>query len=201
MARITGKNATIFAQLARTDVVADTAMVNSGDNLTYSYNSFWDPNKPPTIKKNTVLVDREDYTVNFISGTITFFVANLVTDAITVNDITWSTLVELADLFNWALDAKIDLADVTGFQDQYHTKLSSFRGWTATAESYHTNSVWFPYFDAALPVYVKLYPDVDVVQYFVGAAFVDFGEKVPHGGAVTDAIALTGTGALERRTV
>lgn len=202
MARLTGKNGKIQAEATRTTISVAVTLTNAGDNLTYTYTGFplWDPSKVPVITKNAVVVDPSLYTVNFISGSITFAVANLVTDVIKANVFDYVTVADVADIFDWTVDAKVDVVDVTAFQDQFHQKLSAFRGWTGTAKAYHRSDFWFPLFNAAKPVYVKLYPDAAAVEYFVGAGFVSFAEKAPYAGAVEDDVAIEGTGALERRT-
>lgn len=199
MARITGKNAKLRGVLARTTVSVDTAIVDSGDHIHYTYQSRWNPNKPPVIKKNTVLVSTTAYTVDFITGTVTFAVANLLADAITVKSIEWMSMQDVGDLYNWTLDAKVDTVDVTAFQDPFHTKLSSFRGWMASAESYHIAGYWFSAFSGE-EFYVEFYPDGDLAEYWVGAGFVDDSVATKFDAAVTEPIKLTGTGALERIT-
>lgn len=200
MSRITGKNGKIMAEATRTAVTVDTTMVDSGDHQTYSYHSLWDSSRPPTIKVNGSVVHPSLYTVNFINGTVTFATPNLISDTVTVNNIEWVTVANVADIYNWTAEAKIDLVDATAFQDQYKFKLSSFRGWTAMAEAYHRSDFWFPLWSAAKPCYIKLYPDAGGTEYFIGNGFVDFAEKAPSTGAVADSVKIEGTGALERRT-
>lgn len=198
MARITGKNAKLKVESARTVVSVDTAMVDSGDHQHYTYQSYWDPTLFPVIKKNTVVVDPSLYAVDYINGKVTFATPNLLADAITVNKIEWVTTSDAADLYNWTVDAKIDMNDATGFQDQFHTKLSSFRGWVGTAESYHRNDLWFPFFTSAKPAYIEFWTDAGGLERFVGAAFVDMAEKVPMAGVVSEGVTFSGTGALVR---
>lgn len=201
MARITGKNGKIRGVLSRTTVSIDTAMTNAGDNLNYTLppNTRWNPNLFPVIKKNTVLVPASSYTVDYVNGKITFAVANLITDTITINGIEYMTMQDVGDIFNWSLDAKVDTVDATAFQDSFHTKLSSFRGWNATAEGYHVNGYWFSAFSGN-EFYVEFYPDAAATERWVGAAFISFGEKVKFDAAVTEHMAIDGTGALVRLT-
>lgn len=200
MARISGKNGKIRGVLARTTVSVDTAMTNSGDNQTYSYQSYWNPNLPPTIKKNGVVQARTAYTVDYISGEITFAVANLVTDVIEVNDIEYMTMQDVGDLFNWTLDAKVEVVDATGFQDAFAHRLSGIRGWTASAEGYHVSGYWWSAFEDAQPFYVELFPDAATTEKFVGAAFVDYGTQVKMDAPVTEKMMLNGTGEIRRAT-
>lgn len=200
MSRLTGKNAQILAESTRTSVVVAQTMTDSGDHKTYSFQSLWDSSKTPTITKNAVVVDPSAFTIDYIAGTITFAVANLIGDVIKVNLIDYITLAVVADMYDWTVDAKIDVADATAFQDQFHTKLSSFRGWVAKASAYHRSDFWFPLFSAAKPCYVKLYPDASTTDYFVGNGFVSFGEKAPAGGVVVDSVSIEGTGALLHKT-
>lgn len=200
MARITGKNGKLRGELSRTTVSTPQAMTNTGDNQNYTFQSFWNPNLPPRIFKNAVEVARTAYTVDFIAGKVTFITPNLVTDAITVNDIEYSTLQNVGDIFNWTLDAKIDVMAATAFQDQFREQLSGFRNWNATAEAYHLSGFWFDAFSLAKPFYVELFPDANSLERWVGAAFVDFSKKVAFDSPVTETITLNGTGALQRLT-
>jgi hypothetical protein len=199
MSRISGKNGKLRGVLARTLISVDTAMVDSGDHKTYSYQSRWNPNLYPVIKKNTVLVATSAYTVDYIAGTITFAVANLITDAITVNGIEWMSMQDVGDLFNWTLNAKVNVVDTTAFQDQFKEKRSSFREWSASAESYHVSGYWFDAFSGE-EFYVELYPDANETERWVGAVFVDDAPKVKMDAAVTETLGFTGTGALQRLT-
>lgn len=199
MSRITGKNGKLRGVLARTTVSVDTAMVDSGDHKTYSYQSRWNPNKSPVIKKNAVLVSTSAYTVDYVNGTITFAVANLIGDAITVNGIEWMSMQDVGDLFNWTLTAKVTTVDTTAFQDAFKEKRSSFREWSATAESYHVSGYWFDAFSGN-EFYIELYPDANALERWVGAVHVDDAPKVKMDAAVTESLNFTGTGALVRLT-
>jgi len=200
MARITGKNAKIRGELSRTSVTSYQVMTDSGDHKTYSYNSYWNPNLPPSITKNTVAVDRNLYTVNYINGTITFTSANDPADVLRIKDIEYSTMQDVGDMFNWTIDAKLDVIPVTAFQDQFREQLSGFRNWAGTAEGYHVSGFWFSAFNLAKPFYLEFYPDAGALERFVGAAFVDLGTKVTFDAAVTESLTFNGTGELARKT-
>lgn len=210
MARITGKNAGIYGVLARTTVSVAATMTNSGDNLTYSYstNKYWNPNLPPTITKQSLgvgpfnAVSAALYTVDYVNGTITFLSANNVADVVQINSIEYMTLQSVGNMFDWTLDLKINTVDATAFQDQFATKLSSIRSWTATASGYHVSSYWYDAF-ASTPqaeFYVVFYPDVSATERFVGAATINFALDVKKDAAVTEKLAVEGTGALTRLT-
>lgn len=210
MARLTGKNAAIYGVLARTTVSVAATMTNSGDNLTYSYptNIYWNPNLPPAITKQSLgagpfnAVSAALYTVNYINGTITFLTANNVLDVIKINGIEYMTLQAVGNMFDWSLDLKINTVDATAFQDQFATKLSSIRSWSATATGYHVSSFWYDAF-ASTPqaeFYVVFYPDVAATERFVGAATIDVMTDVKKDAAVTEKMTVNGTGALSRLT-
>lgn len=202
--RRTGKQGKILGVLTRTTLAVDTTMTTVSPFVDYTLTAptrqLWNPNKPPTIKKNTVLVDPVNYTVDYINGKVTFLVANLVTDIIAVNLIEHMTVQEVGDLFNWTLDVKFDLADVTAFQDTFHQRLAMFRDWSGTAESHQTSGFWYSAFRDVAEFYVELFPDTGSNEHWIGAAFVDWGLKVPHAGVVDETLKFTGTGNLERVT-
>lgn len=206
MARITGKNAKIQAEATRTSISVAVALTDGGAHTVYTYTGhpLWDPATPPVITKQThgsgsfVVQDPSLYTVDYIAGTVTFLVALNSDDVVKANTFDYVTVADVADVFDWAIDAKIDTVDVTAFQDTYHTKLSAFRGWSATAASYHRSDFWFPLWTASKPCYVKFFPDGGGSEYFIGAGFVDFGEKAPMAGAVADSVKIEGIGAFQR---
>lgn len=212
MARITGKNAAIFSVLAKTTVSSPQTMTDSGDHQNYTLppNLYWNPNLPPAITKQTGgvgpfnPVSASAYTVDFVNGKITFTVANGATDVIQITGIEYSTLQQVGNMFDWTLDMKIAMADATAFQDQFESKLSTHRGWTATASGYHVSGFWFDLFNGTGPataeVYVVFYPDGAALERFVGAGFIDMMLDVKKDAAVTEKMTINGTGAIAHLT-
>lgn len=219
MARITGKNATIYGVLARTTVSVAAAMTDGGAHTVYTYVTaattrlYWNPNLPPAITKQTHgsgafnSVSPALYTVDYINGTVTFLSANNSDDVVKINGIEWMTLQAITDMFDWTLDLKIGTVDATAFGDTFETKLSAHRGWSASAQGYHTSGFWFDQFAGTggyLPeVYVVFYLDIGAgatSERFVGAGTVDTSLDVKRDAAVTDKITVNGTGAIARLT-
>ncbi len=206
MSRLTGKNAKLKVEATRTSVSVAQIMTDAGAHTAYTFQTYWDPTIPPVITKQIhgvgafTVVDPSLYTVDFLNGKVTFLSANNSDDAVKVNGIDYSTVADAADLYDWTVDGKIDTVDVTAFQDAYHTKLSSFRGWTGTAQSYNRSDLWFPLFNAAKASYVEFWADAGGTERFVGAAFLSMNKKAPMGGAVSEAVTIEGTGPLVRVT-
>lgn len=203
MARLTGKNASVYGVLARTVVSVAAALTNSGDNLTYVYTGkpYWNPNIPPVIRDNAVVVSASQYTVDYINGKVTFSVARNPAHTIDVNGIEYMTLQQVGNMFDWSIDLKIGTVDATAFNDQFATKLSAIRSWTATASGYHVSSYWFDAFNGAqAEFYVVFYPDVAATERFIGAGTIDYALDVKKDAAVAEKMAITGTGALARLT-
>lgn len=197
------------------DLVNDEIVVanNTGNKVTvytrpgtglslikYTFQSLWNPNKFPVVKKNAVVVSNALFTVDFINGMVTFLSPNLAGDSITVSAIEYVTLQDIADIYSWALDLKVDTVDVTAFQDVFHQKLSTFKGWTATAEGYKTSGYWFQSFQDAKEFYVEFYTDAVTAERLIGAAFVNWNAKVSHDAAVTETLTFEGTGNIDRYT-
>lgn len=203
MSRITGKNAAIFGVLARTLVSSPAALTNSGDNLTYVYTGvpYWNPNLPPVVRDNAVVVSASQYTVDYVNGKITFSVARNPAHGIDVNGIEYMTLQSVGNMFDWTLDLKIATVDVTAFTDQFAQKASSFRSWTATASGYHVSSFWYDAFAGTQPeFYVVFYPDGAALERFIGAGTIDLMLDVKKDAAITEKLTINGTGALARLT-
>jgi len=200
--RITGKNGKILSESSRTTVTTAQVLTDSGDHKTYNFpagHQFLDPTQPPTITVNDAN-PTVAFTVDFIMGSVTFASALQVADVVKANNYTYSTLVEIGSMYNWAVDTKIDIVDVTAFQDVWHQKLSTFKGWTGSAEGYYVSAFWFNLFTPAKNVYVALYPEASSTERWVGAAFVDWGIKVAKDAAVTQTIRFEGNHELRRLT-
>lgn len=222
MARISGKNAGIYAVASRTTLAVATAMTDAGAHTVYSLvisastKKYWNPNLPPAItlqlhgSGSFNPVSAALYTVDYINGTITFLVANNADDVIKINGIEYFTLQSIGDMFDWTLDFKLGTTDATAFQDQFATKLSNIRSWGGTASGYHVSSFWFDLFLGVSPsddttpvnpeVYIVFYPDVGATERFVGAATIDFNLDVKKDVAVTEKMTINGTGAVARLT-
>lgn len=216
MARITGKNGTVYAVATRTLVSVAAAMTDGGAQTVYTLvvsaatKKYWNPSLPPVITKQTggvgdfVVQSPNLYTVDYVNGTITFLSAIGATDVVKINGIEYATLAEVGDLFAWTLDLKIGTVDVTAFKDTFAKKLSEIRSWTATISGYHVSSFWWDaYADDTYPeFYVALYLDgaSATSERFVGAGFIDFGVGVSKDAAVMDKITVNGTGAIVQLT-
>ena len=204
MARRTGQTGGVYGVTSRTTVSVAQAMTDGGAHTLYTLTGkpYWDSNITPTILVNGS-APAVAYTIDYIDGTVTFVTPLLITDAVTVNNIVYSTLIKVGDLYGWAASAKLDTVDVTAFEDVWHTLLSVFLGWTATIEAYHVNGYWFGALVASNNFYVKLYPDVNAspTEYWIGNGYLSEGVKLAHNAAVTEAITLNGTGVLKRKTV
>lgn len=217
--RITGKNAGIYSVASRTTISVAAAMTDLGAHTVYDLfvsavrKQYWNPNIPPAITRQIHgagpfnPVSAALYKVDYVNGTVTFAVANNSDDVIKINGIEYMTLQQIGDLFSWTLDLKTAVADATAFQDQFETKLSSFRGWAATASGYHVNGFWYDAFNGTGPVnpevYVVFYPDAGLVtnERFIGCGTVDWAGDVKKNSAVTEKMTVTGTGAIVRLTI
>ncbi len=215
MARITGKNGTVYAVTTRTLVSVAAAMTDGGAHTVYtlvvsSAQKYWNPNLPPVITKQThgtgsfVVQSPNLYTVDYILGTVTFLVALNSDDVVKINGIEYATLAEVGDLFAWSIDLKYSTVDVTAFKDAFSQKLSEIRSWTATIQGYHVSSFWWDAFidDTYPEFYVALYLDgaSATSERFVGAGMIDFGVTVTKDAAVMDKITVNGTGAIAHLT-
>ena len=202
MARITGKNAKIQGELTHTDVTSDVVMTDSGDHLTYSYQAYWIRlvAAPIRVKVNGGVVAANTYIVNLINGTVTFLAVKNPSDVIKVCYFSYATLVDVGDMYNWVLDAKVDVVPVTAFQDQFRQQLSGFRNWNATAEGYHVSGYWFNAFNNARPFYVTFYPDASALERFVGATYIDLGINCAFDAVVKETVTMNGHGELSRKT-
>ena len=203
MARITGKNGKILAETSRTTVAGPTTLTDAGAHIVYTFPAltiYIDPTKPPTILVNGA-APAVAYTIDYILGSVTFASALAPGDVVTALAYVYSAVVEIGDLFNWAVDTKVDIVDSTGFQDTWHQKLATFLGWTGSAEGYYVSSYWYTQFTNKNAMYVVLYPDKNSVYRWVGACFIDWGIKVTKDAPVTSPIKFEGTHELRLITV
>jgi len=201
MARITGKNAKIKGELSHTSVATDTVMLDSGDHITYSFQSYWyEQTTPLRVKVNGAIQASNTYTVSWYDGKIIFNSAKNPTDVVQVCFFDYSTLADIGDMFNWVIDAKLDVIPVTAFQDQFRVQLSGFRNWTASAEGYHVSAFWFHTFNIARLFYFEFYPDTSGAEKFIGAGFVDFGVNCAFDSVVKSPVSINGSGGLYRTT-
>ena len=221
MARISGKNAAIYGVLAKTIVSVAAAMTDGGAHTVYtlvvsSAQKYWNPNKPPTITKDTagngifLPVLSSAYTVDYVNGTVTFAVANGASDVVKINGIEYCSLQAIGDMFNWTLDLKIGTADATAFQDTFAQKLSTFRSWSATAQGYHVSAYWWDLFittsegGTTPECYVVFYPDIGAPtitnERYIGSGTISLALDVKKDAAVTEKITVEGTGAIVKLT-
>lgn len=214
--RLSGKNGAVYGVLARTTVSVAATLTDGGAHTVYTLvvsavtRKYWNPNKPPVITLQTGGVGPFNpvsaalYTVDYVNGTVTFFVANGASDVLKINGIEYMSLQQVGDMFDWSLDLKVGTVDATAFMDQFAVKLSAIRSWTATASGYHVSSFWYDAFAASpnAEFYIALYPDGALAsnERFIGAGTIDFMLDVKKDAAVTEKMTVTGTGAIVRET-
>ena len=109
---------------------------------------------------------------------------------------------EVISMTSWSLDAKLDVVDDTAFQDIWHSKLSTFKGWTATVEglweSSGGNSAFWDQFLLGTTATIELFPNKNATEKYSGSAFIDFSIKVVKDGVISFTAKVEGTGALTR---
>ena len=196
--RVTGKNGAIYGVSSRTAVIIAVSMTDFGDHKTFTLTGFplWDSTHYPTI-----LVDGSApsvaFTVNYIAGSITFASSIGTGHTVTINNITYSTLVLVGDFTDWSVDAMIDVVDATAMGDTWHQKVTTFLGWTATVEHFYVSSYFWTAFVTGNTFYVKFFIDGAGTTCWLGNGFFQWGVSVPFDGAIKEAISFEGTDQLQ----
>ena len=206
-ARRSGKNGQILAQISTTAVCAETLTPNAIpeviDGVTYpaysvftAANDLWVDNPAPVLTETIAIpIAAQTKLIRYELGKVIYTPALGGSDTVDA-DYSYAVLQSIGNMYNWKCDIKLENVDVTAFLDGWHTKVSTFRDWSGSADEYQTNSYWFNACANNNFFYVKLYPDQAVSEYFIGRAIVDYGLTVPHTGAVTGAIKFAGSGYL-----
>lgn len=198
MSRYSGKNGKIMGVSSRTDVIVAQTMTDQGSHTVYVLTGkpLWDSSIMPKVLVNGT-APAVAFVVDYISGSVTFASALGSGDVVTVNNFTYSTLIEVGDFRSWAVNGTQDIVDITAFQDEWHKKVSTFKAWSGTLEHLYVSSYLWNTFVASTTFYVKLYVDMNDSHYWVGDAwFSAKGMSVPFNGVITEAVTLEGTNEL-----
>ncbi|MDA8186654.1 MAG: hypothetical protein M0T85_00740 [Dehalococcoidales bacterium] len=133
---IAGKVGAVYVSDVNTAPInfTDQATTNSGDNKRYQVTNaayrYWPYDAAITVKKNGSVVTT-GFTLERAGGYVVFSTANAPTDTITVSGQAL-TLVQCGGMFNWSVDMKGDLQDVTTYASGgWKEQLFTLDGWSA----------------------------------------------------------------------
>lgn len=164
---IAGKVGAVYVSDVGTPPVdfADQATTDSGDHKRYQVTDpdyrNWPLDAAITVKKNSEVVT-SGFTLERVGGYVVFDVANDPGDTITVSGQAL-TLVQAGGMFNWSVDMKADLQEVTTYASgDWKENIATVRGWSGSAEAYWGDRLLFDSLGEILVV--KLFVDSGASQ-------------------------------------
>lgn len=135
---------------------AFTAVATTTDvtvyRITDTAKRHWDKTVAPAVSRNSTAVGSTEYAVNYVTGEITFAVAQTTADTITA-DLSYLATSYLADTKGWELDIETDQLDVTTLSTttgdtQWRSFANGLSGAGITLDRlYRSGSTALPFFD------------------------------------------------------
>lgn len=190
--------------LADPDAISVTfttiALVDAGDHKVYQAawgSRRWDNRETLTIKKNGTTVT-SGFTVDHLSGKVTFASANLVGDAITASG-KKLTLIEVADLRGIQFEGSTKmLGPSETIRDAFEQYLPGKKNWKLSTDLWFVDGTYWEYLAAGRLVAEIFYQyDSSVKKCLVGYAQIDgVNWSVPQDGLQTSKITLQGSEGL-----
>ena len=210
--RRSGKNGQVYAQVSTTAVTGETLTANATsevvNGVTYPAYSVYTAAHPlivdnpyPVLTETFADANTQRITqINFELGKVIVTPAGAGGDTI-VASYSYASVQPIGNMKDWKMSVKLESVDVTAFLDGWHNRVATFRDWSGSADEFQVNSFWFNASTQNNFLYVKLYPDYSVTEYFIGRAIFDYDLSVPATGSVDGAIKFMGNGSLSYKTV
>jgi hypothetical protein len=143
MALLVGNVGAIYKTYGTSTTFTDEATTANGDKTRYTISDsakrYWDDSSAIVVKKNTV-VQTTGFHIEYPGGVVVFDSA-LTSEVITVSG-KYFTVEQCAGFFNWKLDPKNELKDVTVFGDTWKKQEVTLKGWSASAEGYWADETY-----------------------------------------------------------
>ncbi len=222
--RISGKFGQILLQVGATTVASDTTSGNATaetvDGITYDAYQVYtlatagnipmDPNTIPTVAiaqgAGPALPPAITYDVNYLRGKIVVTPALGAANTVTPSSFAKPKMYAMSDHSEFSLDATQAMIDATPAMKNWTESTVGFHSWNGSATLYYRNdqgasgnSWWLSGAGAAQenPVVLYFYPAKTIgTEYWIGAALLDWGIKVPKGGMLEQSIKISGVGPL-----
>jgi len=205
--RRSGKNGQVYAQISTTAVTGESLTANTTsevvNGVTYPAYTVYTAAHPlmvdnpyPVLTETFADANTQRITnINFELGKVIVTPAGVSGDTV-VASYSYALVQPIGNMHDWKLSIKLESVDVTAFLDGWHNRVATFRDWSGSADEYQVNNFWFNACAQNNFLYVKLYPDYSVTEYWVGKAIFDYDLSVPFNGAVAGAIKFVGNGSL-----
>lgn len=216
--RITGKNGQVVLEVGSTAVAGPTTcnrnVANETvDGIVYDPGQVWTlsvggniPQSPGTFPTVTVggtgLPDAFSYEWIPLRGKLIFTPSLPATATVSMSAYATPKLYAQGDTVDFDMTVAQDFVDASAQAQNWKTSASGQYGWTGKITA-HWKATQF--WDASagnsidVPVVMKLYPAKGIfTEYWLGAARMNWGIKVPLAGMVSQDITLQGDGPLIR---
>lgn len=174
-------------------------LVDAGDHLNYQAawgSRRWDDRETLTVKKNGTTITT-GFTVDYLSGRVTFTSVNLITDVITATGEKLA-LIEVADLRGNSFEGSAKMLESSTIRDQFEQYLPGKKNWKLSTDLWFVDGTYWEYLAAGRLVAEIFYQyDSSVKKCLVGYAQIDgVNWSVPQDGLQTSKITLQGSEGL-----
>lgn len=213
--RISGRFGQIWLQNGTT-AGSTTTTGNSGavtvDGISYDAYQVWtvasatyipmDPNVVPAVTVGgSGLPASYTYEVNYLRGKFIFTPALVATATVTPTALNYPLLYAQGDTSDFNLDVTSEMIDATSQMTTWKHPIQGFREWSGSATIYYKSTDWWNQSPGGNtgdgPIVVRFYPAKTIgTEYWLGAAFLKWGLKVPKGGALEQSVSFQGDGPL-----
>lgn len=174
-------------------------LVDAGDHLNYQAawgSRRWDNRETLTIKKNGTAITT-GFTVDYLSGKITFSSTQLGSDVFTATGEKLA-LVEVADLRGMSFEGSAKMLESSTVRDTFEQYLPGKKNWKLSTDLWFVDGTYWEYLAAGRLVAEIFYQyDSSVKKCLVGYAQLDgVNWSVPQDGLQTSKITLQGSEGL-----
>jgi hypothetical protein len=122
-------------------------------------------------------------------------------NTLTLGTIATCIMLPCGDSSDFSIDCKQGTADITSQMQTWEKTVATVRSWSGSATIFYKATDWWlrgPGGNTTeAPTLMRFYPAKGIgTEYWYGTAFVDWGIKVPKGGALEQSVSFKGVGPL-----
>lgn len=201
MAAKSGVVGGIYKQSSTTDTFTDEAATMQADNKTLIiddllFQGFVRNIALFTIENDSGAIDpiESPFEINFDR---IIFLEEQSPDTNWLISGTYAELEQIGGAYEWSLDMKHSVQDVTAWPSKWEEKIKSVLGWTAGAKRHYIDDDYISIAEAGLPVIIRLFTDIDEFDSYVGYGQIEGIKPADKVEGVTDGeITFSGDGHL-----
>lgn len=110
---------------------------------------------------------------------------------------TYAELIAVGGAYEWSVDVKKSVQDITEFGNTWEQKINGLNGWSASAKRHYIDDDYISEIETGTSVIVRLFTDIDTYDSYLGYGILEGLKNADKVDGITDGeISFSGDGTL-----